>query len=69
MSLRRVRAYAKAAHFGPTILITGISFVLAMRLWWEGPAYLIAFTVFLGQLIIGWSNDIYDYGDDLSTHG
>ena len=65
MSLIRVRAYARAAHFGPTILITGISFVLTMRLWWEGPAYLIAFTVFLGQLIIGWSNDIYDYGDDL----
>ena len=34
-------------------------------LWWEGPAYVIAFTVFLGQLIIGWSNDLYDYQDDL----
>lgn len=65
MSLIRLRAYAKAAHFGPTLLITAISFALAMRLWWEGPAYLIACTVFLGQLIIGWSNDIYDYGDDL----
>ena len=39
--------------------------MLATRLWWEGPAYVIAFTVFLGQLIIGWSNDIYDYDDDL----
>lgn len=65
MSLIRIRAYAKAAHFGPTILITTISFALAMRLLWEGPAYGIAFTIFLGQLIIGWSNDIYDYGDDL----
>ncbi len=65
MSLIRVRAYAKAAHFGPTILITAISFALARQLWWEGPAYVIAFTIFLGQLIIGWSNDIYDYGDDL----
>ena len=54
-----------AAHFGPTMLITTISFLLAARLWWEGPAYLIAFTVFLGQLLIGWSNDIYDYQDDL----
>ena len=61
----RVRAYAKAAHFGPTMLITAISFLLALRLWWAGPASLIAFTVFLGQLIIGWSNDIYDYGDDV----
>jgi 4-hydroxybenzoate polyprenyltransferase len=62
-----IKAYAKAAHFGPTLLITTISFILATQLWWEGPAYIIAFTVFLGQLIIGWSNDIYDYKDDL-TH-
>lgn len=61
----KVRAYLKAAHFGPTMLITAISFFLALRLWWEGPAYVIAFTVFLGQLLIGWSNDIYDYQDDL----
>jgi 4-hydroxybenzoate polyprenyltransferase len=65
--LTTIKAYAKATHFGPTMLITTISFLLATQLWWEGPAYIIAFTVFLGQLIIGWSNDIYDYQDDL-TH-
>jgi 4-hydroxybenzoate polyprenyltransferase len=65
MRLLKLRAYLKAAHFGPTMLITAISFVFATQLWWEGPAYVIAFTVFLGQLIIGWSNDLYDYGDDL----
>jgi len=65
MRLLKLRAYLKAAHFGPTMLITAISFVLAVQLWWEGPAYVIAFTVFLGQLIIGWSNDLYDYQDDL----
>lgn len=63
--MRKLRAYLQAAHFGPTVLITVISFVLATRLWWEGPAYVIAFTVFLGQLLIGWSNDLYDYQDDL----
>jgi 4-hydroxybenzoate polyprenyltransferase len=63
--MRAISAYARAAHFGPTMLITAISFLLASRLWWEGPAYVIAFTVFLGQLLIGWSNDIYDYQDDL----
>ena len=63
--MKSLKAYAVAAHFGPTMLITTISFLLAARLWWEGPAYLIAFTVFLGQLLIGWSNDIYDYQDDL----
>jgi 4-hydroxybenzoate polyprenyltransferase len=63
--MKSLKAYAIAAHFGPTMLITTISFLLASRLWWEGPAYVIAFTVFLGQLLIGWSNDIYDYQDDL----
>ena len=63
--MRAISAFARAAHFGPTMLITAISFLLASTLWWEGPAYLIAFTVFLGQLLIGWSNDIYDYQDDL----
>ena len=63
--MKLLKAYAIAAHFGPTMLITTISFLLAARLWWEGPAYVIAFTVFLGQLLIGWSNDIYDYQDDL----
>ena len=61
----KIKAYLKAAHFGPTMLITGISFLLSARLWWEGPAYVIALTVFLGQLIIGWSNDLYDYDDDV----
>ena len=64
--MKSLKAYAQAAHFGPTMLITAISFLLASRLWWEGPAYVIAFTVFLGQLLIGWSNDVYDYQDDLN---
>jgi 4-hydroxybenzoate polyprenyltransferase len=61
----KIKAYAEASHFGPTTLITSIAFVLANRLSSEGPAFQIAITVFLGQLIIGWSNDIYDYEDDL----
>ena len=65
MRLLKIRPYLKAAHFGPTMLITAISLVLGAQLWWEGAAYVIAFTVFLGQLIIGWSNDLYDYQDDL----
>lgn len=65
MRLLKIGAYLKAAHFGPTMLITAISFLLGIQLWWEGPAYVIAFTVFLGQLIIGWSNDLYDYEDDV----
>ena len=47
------------------MLITSISFILASLIWKTDSAYLGAFTIFLGQLVIGWSNDIYDYEDDL----
>jgi len=63
-----VVAFARAAHFGPAMLITTISYSLSTVLWREGPALALAFTVFLGQLLIGWSNDIYDYQDDLIHH-
>jgi len=55
----------KASHFGPTIAVTVISLLLATNLWWEAPAIVIAFGVFLGQLLVGWSNDLNDYPDDL----
>jgi len=55
----------KASHFGPTMAVTVISALLATNLWWEGPAIVIAFGIFLGQLLVGWSNDLNDYLDDL----
>ena len=55
----------RASHIGPTAAVTFISFLLATSLWWEGPAFVIAFGVFLGQLLVGWSNDLNDYPDDL----
>ena len=64
--MSKIVALLKASHFGPTVLVTTIAFFFAQYYWWEGPAYLIAFGVFLGQLIVGWSNDLYDYQDDLS---
>ena len=61
----KLRALAKASHFGPTLLVTAISWFFAAYYWWEGPAYVIAFGVFTGQLVVGWSNDLYDFEDDL----
>ncbi len=63
--MNKLRGLLKAAHFGPTLLVTIISWFFAAHYWWEGPAYLIAFGVFTGQLVVGWSNDLYDYSDDL----
>jgi len=55
----------KASHFGPTLIVTSISWFFARYYWWEGPAFVIAFGVLTGQLVVGWSNDLYDYEDDL----
>jgi 4-hydroxybenzoate polyprenyltransferase len=66
--MKKLRAYATAAHFGPTLIVTSIAFLLALFLGPLTTALPIALTVFLGQLIIGWSNDIYDYQDDLKHH-
>ena len=55
----------RACHIGPTSAVTLISLLLASSLWWEGPALVIAFGIFLGQLLVGFTNDLYDYQDDL----
>ncbi len=58
-------ALLKASHFGPTMAVTTVSYLLSTTLWWEGPALVIAFGVFLGQLLVGFTNDLNDYSDDL----
>jgi hypothetical protein len=61
--MAKIRSYLVASHFGPTLLVTAVTFLLATQLWWEGPAYVIALGIFLGQLIVGWTNDLYDFRD------
>ena len=63
--MKKLKGLLKASHFGPTMIVTTISFAFGMHYWWEGPAYVIAFGVFTGQLVVGWSNDLYDFDDDL----
>ncbi len=63
--MTKLRGLLKASHFGPTLIVTTISWFFAAHYWWEGPAFVIAFGVFTGQLVVGWSNDLYDYKDDL----
>jgi len=63
--VKRLRGLLQACHFGPSVLVTTVAFLIAQALWWEGPAYVIAIGVLLGQLIVGWTNDLRDYEDDL----
>ncbi len=62
---RGIIGLLRASHFGPNLLVTFISLFFAQLYWWEGPAIVIAIGVFCGQLVVGWSNDIIDYQDDL----
>jgi 4-hydroxybenzoate polyprenyltransferase len=64
--MKRLRGLIQACHFGPTLIVSAIAFGFGTHYWWEGPAYVIAFTVATGQLVVGWSNDLYDYKDDLA---
>ena len=66
--MNKLKGLRQASHFGPTLIVTAIAFGFGTYYWWEGPAYVIAFTVATGQLVVGWSNDLYDYKDDLA-HG
>ena len=62
---RRIIGLLRASHFGPNLLVTILSGFFAQLYWWEGPALVITFGVFCGQLVVGWSNDAIDYKDDL----
>lgn len=62
--MRKIRGLLKASHFIPSLIVSTIAFLFGTYYWWEGPAYVIAFTVFTGQLVVGWSNDLYDFVDD-----
>ena len=64
--MNKFKGLRQACHFGPTLIVTAIAFGFGTYYWWEGPAYVIAFTVATGQLVVGWSNDLYDYKDDLA---
>lgn len=58
-------ALFKAAHFLPTMVVTTLTFILALRTSDLSTALGISITFFSGQLIVGWSNDLIDFSDDL----
>ena len=66
MMKTRIVGLAKASHFGPSLLVTALSYFFAQLYWQPGSALIIALGFFSGQLIVGWSNDLIDYEDDLS---
>ena len=62
-----MKALLKAAHFGPTVLVVAITFLLARAHLSVPDSLRVALAIFAGQLIVGWSNDLIDYPLDLAA--
>jgi 4-hydroxybenzoate polyprenyltransferase len=64
----RVVALASASHPGPTVAVTTVAVLLGVSAQLAGSQLLVvAATVLVGQLSIGWSNDWLDAGRDASA--
>ncbi len=59
--MRRLRGFALACHTAPTVGVTLIMTAFAWSLGWRGgDLALVALTVLVGQLSVGWCNDAHD---------
>lgn len=66
--MQRVLAIARASHPGPTIAVTTVAVLLGVAGQLTGPALaLVASTVLVGQVSIGWSNDWLDAARDAAA--
>jgi 4-hydroxybenzoate polyprenyltransferase len=52
---------AKASHFGPTVLVLSITFILSITQLSAAKSFGIALAILCGQLVVGWTNDLLDY--------
>jgi len=59
--------FLRAAHFGPTLIVTTTTFLLALSQYSIIEALRVAIAIFAGQLVIGWSNDFIDAPLDIAA--
>jgi len=52
---------AKACHFGPTVLVVSITFILSITQLSAAKSFGIALAILCGQLVVGWTNDLLDF--------
>ena len=65
--LARGFVFLRAAHFGPTVMVTTITFLLALSQFSPIDAIRVAVAIFAGQLVVGWSNDFVDAPLDIAA--
>ena len=66
-ALARGYAFLRAAHFGPTIIVTTITFLLALSQYSPIDALRVGLAIFAGQLVVGWTNDFIDAPLDIAA--
>ena len=59
--------FLRAAHFGPTIIVTATTFLLSLTQYSLIDALRVAIAIFAGQLVVGWSNDFIDAPLDIAA--
>ena len=52
---------AKACHFGPTVLVVSITFIVSITQLSAAKSFGIAIAILAGQLVVGWTNDLLDH--------
>ena len=65
--LARGYVFLRAAHFGPTVIVTATSFLLALSQYSLIDSIRVAIAIFAGQLVVGWSNDFIDAPLDVAA--
>ena len=65
--LARGYVFLRAAHFGPTVIVTTITFLLALSQYSLIDSLRVAIAIFAGQLVVGWSNDFIDAPLDIAA--
>jgi 4-hydroxybenzoate polyprenyltransferase len=67
-ALARGYVFLRAAHFGPTVIVTTVSFLLSLTQYSLIDSLRVAIAIFAGQLVVGWSNDFIDAPLDIAAH-
>ena len=57
----QVLGFLQATHFGPTVLVVSITFLLSLTQFSTLGSLEVAAAIFAGQCVVGWSNDLVDY--------
>ena len=65
--LKTIVAMARATHFGPTVLVVSISFILSVTQLSAIKSFWIALAILAGQCVVGWTNDLIDHPLDLAA--